>query len=127
MLQEVTLDPNRTHFTGKIPRAAYRQVLQVSTAHIYLTYPFVLSWSLLEALATGCRVIGSRTAPVEEVIRDGENGVLVGFFDIEDVAMQILELLEWESVNKTLYERASLSVKRFDVIQSLKWYEKSCI
>lgn len=123
MLQEVTLDPNRTHFTGKIPRAAYRKVLQVSAAHIYLTYPFVLSWSLLEALSTGCMVIGSRTAPVEEVIRDGENGVLVDFFDIEAVTTRILELLEGDSVNKTLHERARISVKRFDITEAIMGYE----
>ena len=56
MQREVTLDPARTHFLGKLPYDTYKKVLQVSAAHVYLTYPFVLSWSMLEAMASGCRV-----------------------------------------------------------------------
>jgi glycosyltransferase involved in cell wall biosynthesis len=86
MLREVKLDPTRTHFLGKLPRPQYIKVLQVSAAHVYLTYPFVLSWSLLEAMACGASVVASDTAPVREVIRNGVNGVLVPFFDAERVA-----------------------------------------
>ncbi|PHV11915.1 glycosyltransferase family 4 protein [Chitinimonas sp. BJB300] len=81
MLAEVKLDPSRTHFLGKLPYQQYLKVLQISTAHVYLTYPFVLSWSLLEAMSAGCCVIASDTAPVREVIRDGEHGYLTDFFD----------------------------------------------
>ncbi len=68
-------------------------MLQVSAAHVYLTYPFVLSWSMLEAMAAGCLLVGSDTAPVREVLRDGENGHLVDFFDVQGMAHKVLEIL----------------------------------
>lgn len=93
MLREVKLDPQRTHFLGRVPRARYIKVLQVSAVHVYLTYPFVLSWSLLEAMACGAPIVGSDTAPVREVIRDGVNGKLVEFFDPEAIAQAVQQML----------------------------------
>ena len=93
MLAEVRLDPARTHFMGKVPYKTYTQVLQVSAAHVYLTYPFVLSWSALEAMSSGCLVIGSRTAPVQEVIEHGINGLLTDFFDLRELTDRVVEAL----------------------------------
>ncbi|KRW93297.1 glycosyltransferase [Paracoccus sp. MKU1] len=78
---EGRLDLSRIHFMGRVPYPQYLALLQVSRVHCYLTYPFVLSWSLTEAMAAGCYIVGSDTEPVRELLRDGENGRLVPFFD----------------------------------------------
>jgi glycosyltransferase involved in cell wall biosynthesis len=95
LLQELegNLDLRRVHFLGHLPYRQYLTVLQVSTVHVYLTYPFVLSWSLLEAMSAGCQIIASRTPPVEEVVRDGKNAGLVDFFDVEGLADRMVAAL----------------------------------
>jgi glycosyltransferase involved in cell wall biosynthesis len=96
MLTELgdSLDLSRVYFLGKIPYAGFIKVLQVSRVHVYLTYPFVLSWSMLEAMAAGCLVVGSRTQPVEEVLQHGGNGLLVDFFSPEQIADRVIAALE---------------------------------
>jgi glycosyltransferase involved in cell wall biosynthesis len=94
LLREVEVDPARTHFLGRLPYDRYVTVLQVSAVHAYLTYPFVLSWSMLEAMACGALVVGSDTAPVREVLRHGENGLLLPFFDVAAWAETIATALE---------------------------------
>jgi glycosyltransferase involved in cell wall biosynthesis len=91
---EVPLDPARVHVVGPVSYADYLRVLQVSAAHVYLTVPFVLSWSMLEAMSAGCVVIGSATPPVQEVIQDGHDGFLVDFFSPTALADKIVEVLE---------------------------------
>jgi glycosyltransferase involved in cell wall biosynthesis len=96
MLDEVggRLDMSRVHFTGRVTYETYVKMLQRSDAHVYLTYPFVASWSLREALATGCALVASDTAPVHEFVRHRKNGLLAPFLEPDMVADRVLELLE---------------------------------
>ncbi|QCO56241.1 glycosyltransferase [Pseudorhodobacter turbinis] len=85
------LDMARVHFLGKVPYPDFVSLMQISRVHAYLTYPFVLSWSMLEAMSAGAYVVGSRSAPVEELIEDGVNGRLVDFFDIKAWSAALIE------------------------------------
>lgn len=110
------VDRSRVHFLGKIPYAQFLNVLQLSSVHVYLTYPFVLSWSTLEAMSAGALVVGSRTSPVEEVIRDGENGLLVDFFDRKGIADAVDRVLDDPERLQSLRDAARRSVvERYDL------------
>jgi len=87
------LDMSRVHFVGRIPFSQYLKVLQISRLHVYLTYPFVLSWSMMEAMSAGCLVLASETPPVQEVLTDGENGLLFPFLSHEALAERAIEAL----------------------------------
>jgi glycosyltransferase involved in cell wall biosynthesis len=110
------VDWRRVHFLGRLPYADYLKVLQVSAAHVYLTYPFVLSWSMLEAMAAGCLVIGSATPPVMEVIREGENGVLADFFDAEALARIVAAALAEPARYRAMRDAArQTAIERYDL------------
>lgn len=124
MLREVKLDTQRTHFVGRLPYAQYLKVLQVSAVHVYLTYPFVLSWSLLEAMGCGALVIGSNTAPVREVIRDGVNGRLMEFLDIGAIAQTVTQALESPAEHVLLRERACMDAQGYGLASGLGGYDR---
>lgn len=118
MLAEIggRLDMDRVRFVGHIAYGDFLAVLQVSAVHVYLTYPFVLSWSMLEAMAAGCVVVGSATAPVEEVIADGDNGLLVDFFSTTQIADAVDRVLDHPDRMAAMRARARQTiVERYDL------------
>jgi glycosyltransferase involved in cell wall biosynthesis len=130
MLSEVSVDPERVHFLGKVNYELYRYILQVSAVHVYLTYPFVLSWSMLEAMACGCLLVASDTAPVREVIRHGENGWLVDFFDKKALVEQVLHALSNPPQAAALRANARQSAQAYSIEKGSAGYlegiEKLC-
>ena len=116
MTEKISFDTSRVHFTGRLPYDLYLKVLQVSSAHIYLTYPFVLSWSVLEAMSAGCLVIGSNTPPVKEVITDGENGLLADFFSPQEIAERVDEVLNHPDKMQKIRNNARESIiEKYDI------------
>lgn len=131
LLNEVgdTLDRSRVHFTGRLSYPDLCQLLRVSRVHAYLTYPFVLSWSLMESMSLGCAVVGSRTPPVEEVIQDGVNGRLIDFFDVKAWSEGLIDALSnpealmplRKAARKTIQDRYDLNLclpKILDLIEN---------
>lgn len=120
MLETLDLDLTRTHFTGSLPYRDYLQVLQASSAHVYLTFPFVLSWSMLEAMSVGCVLVGSDTPPVREVIVEGENGVLVDFFNPRAIADRVADILDHPQDYQSIRQRARETIcDRYDLAKLL--------
>lgn len=105
-------DWQRVHFLGRLPYPTFIELLQLSTVHVYLTYPFVLSWSLLEAMSAGAAVVASSTAPVQEVIRHGETGRLVDFFDRPALVDEVCALLDDPQARQALGEAARRLVRQ---------------
>lgn len=113
---EDQIDRDRVHFLGKVPYPLYLSVLQISSVHVYLTYPFVLSWSMLEAMAAGCLVIGSATPPVKEVLHHNENGLLVDFFQTQQIVDAIDNVLDHPNRMQPLRKNARQTVvETFDL------------
>lgn len=124
------LDMSRIHFAGKIAYPKFIKLLQLSTVHVYLTYPFVLSWSLLEAMSIGCTIVASNTAPVKEAITHDETGRLVDFFDKDDLAAQVIDLLQDSGERERLGKAArEYAIKQYDLQtvclpKQLEWVAK---
>lgn len=89
MLQKLDLDLDRIHFVGKLPFARYVNLLQISSAHVYLTYPFVVSWSLFDAMSCACPIVASATEPVMEFVENNKSGLLFDFYDINEQVEKI--------------------------------------
>lgn len=125
LLEEVAIDRSMVHFLGKLPYDEYLKILQISSAHVYLTVPFVLSWSMLEAMSAGCLVIGSDTAPVKEVIKHNENGLLVDFFSPLAIADAVDLALNNRTEMKKIGETARRYIQtHYPVAKSIEQYKE---
>ena len=119
----------RVHFLGNIPYQYFIPLLQLSTVHVYLTYPFVLSWSLLEAMSVGCAIVASDTQPLHEVIRHDETGRLVNFFDVQELANTVCDLLDDPLARQRLgqnartFAQANYDLKSVCLPRQLAWVE----
>lgn len=117
ILREVAggLDPARVHFVGHVPHEVMLTALSLAAAHVYLTYPFVLSWSMLEAMACEALVVASDTAPVRDAIADGTDGLLVDFFDVPALSQTLIEACTQPSKFDAVRSAARQSViRRYD-------------
>lgn len=120
MLEKLNLDMSRVHFVGTLPLKEYIKFLQVSSVHIYLTYPFVLSWSVFEAMSSGCCLVASNTAPVLDVVKDNYNGLLTDFFDVNQLAEKIEYALDNKEKMAAIRENARKTVvNEYDLTMSL--------
>lgn len=122
-------DPARLHFVGTLPYGQFIALLQVSMVHIYLTYPFVLSWSLLEAMSAGCAIVASNTPPVLEVIDDQKEGLLVDFFDPAALAHTVCQLIPQAGLRAELGRqariraRANYDLRRTCLPAQMRWVQ----
>lgn len=123
-------DWQRVHFLGRVPYSRFKQLLQVARLHVYLTYPFVLSWSLLEAMSVQAPILASDTAPVREIISNDETGWLVDFFDKEGLVEKACRLLDDAATRERLgvaareHVRANFDLKTVCLPQQLEWVER---
>lgn len=122
-------DWSRVHFLGHLPYHHFISLLQISAVHVYLTYPFVLSWSLLEAMSVGCAIVASKTAPLEEAIIHGETGRLVDFFDSAGMVQEVCALLDDASGRQRLgvvareFARAHYDLQTRCLPRQLEWVQ----
>ncbi|WBU52096.1 glycosyltransferase [Paracoccus sp. SCSIO 75233] len=127
---EGKIDLDRIHFLGKVPYGDYRKIIQLGRVHCYLTYPFVLSWSLTEAMSAGAYIVGSDTEPVRELITDGEHGRLVPFFDREALSQALIRGLAKDDPQADAMRAAARArivdgydLKRHSLPRLIEWVE----
>jgi len=122
-------DWSRVHFLGHVDYRHFVPLLQLSTVHVYLTYPFVLSWSLLEAMSVGCAIVASDTQPLHEAIKHDETGRLVDFFDVAGLANEVCALLDDPAARQRLgqnaraFAQANYDLKMVCLPRQLAWVE----
>jgi len=122
-------DWKRVHFLGNLPYDHFLSILQLSSVHVYLTYPFILSWSLLEAMSLGCAIVASDTAPIREAIFDNKTGVLVDFFDHTELANKISDLLCDSKRRDSLgaaareFAKSHYDLKKICLPKQIEWVE----
>ena len=120
-------DWQRVHFLGHVPYQYFIPLLQLSTVHVYLTYPFVLSWSLLEAMSAGCAIVASDTQPLHEAIRHMDTGKLISFFDPTALVQSVCELLDQPQerarlgANARAFAQQHYDLKTVCLTQQLAW------
>ena len=120
----------RVHFFGNVPYEHFIPILQLSTVHVYLTYPFVLSWSLLESMSIGCAIVASDTRPLHEAIKHNETGRLVDFFDPAALAAEVCGLLDNPTerarlgANAREFARANYDLKQVCLPRQLQWVQQ---
>jgi glycosyltransferase involved in cell wall biosynthesis len=120
-------DWQRVHFLGHVPYQYFIPLLQLSTVHVYLTYPFVLSWSLLEAMSAGCAIVASDTQPLHEAIKHNDTGKLVSFFDAAALANSVCELLDQPAerarlgANARAFSQQHYDLQKVCLPQQLAW------
>ena len=119
MLEKIKIDRARVHFVGALPYGKYLKLLQSSDVHVYLTRPFVLSWSILEAMSCGCVVVASDTEPIKEIIKEGVNGFLTDFFNPRQIAHKILSVLDYPSFVQSISQKARETIIQNYSLQKL--------
>lgn len=121
------LDWQRVHFLGNLPYEQFVPLLQLSSVHVYFTYPFVLSWSLLEAMSIGCAIVASDTAPLREAIEHDVTGRLVDFFDAPGLANSVTRLLADPAARQRLgaqaraFAQANFDLRQVCLPRQLDW------
>ena len=125
-------DWERVHFLGNVPSRDFLSMLQISSVHVYLTYPYVLSWSLIEAMSAGCTIVASHTAPLLEAIQHDETGRLVDFFDVDGLAQEVCDLLDDPEArarlgaNARAFAQANYDLKTVCLPQQIEWVRSLC-